>query len=70
MEHSDTLLTIKDVMAITGLKSRTSVYHLMKTDGHFPRARRFGTRGLRFRNSELQAYIRRLPLSDGGGELL
>lgn len=70
MKRSDKLLTIKDVMAITGIKSRTSIYNLMETDGRFPRPVRFGTRGLRFRDSELQGYIDRLPYKDGGGVLL
>lgn len=70
MEQQDALLTIKDVMALTGIKSRTSIYNLMETDGRFPRPLKFGTRGLRFRNSELQGYIKRLPYRDGGGELL
>ncbi|WP_367276266.1 helix-turn-helix transcriptional regulator [uncultured Erythrobacter sp.] len=70
MEQQDALLTIKEVMALTGIKSRTSIYSLMETDGRFPRPLKFGTRGLRFRNSELQTYIRRLPYRDGGGNLL
>ena len=70
MEQQDALLTIKDVMSLTGVKSRTSIYNLMQTDGRFPRPLKFGTRGLRFRNSELQTYIKRLPYSDGGGGLL
>lgn len=70
MEHSDALLTIRDVMTLTGIKSRTSIYNLMENDGRFPRPLRFGTRGLRFRKSDLQRYIERLPYRDGGGELL
>ncbi len=70
MEHTESLLTIRDVMRLTGLKSRTSIYNLMASDGRFPRPVKFGTRGLRFRHSEFQGYLKRLPRRDGDGTLL
>lgn len=70
MEPNEALLPIAEVMRLTGIKSRTSIYSLIETDGRFPRPVKFGTRGTRFRRSELQAWIKSLPYKDGGGRLL
>lgn len=70
MEQTDALLSIKDIMRLTGIKSRTSIYNLMENDGRFPRPLRFGKRGTRFRRSEYQAWVKSLPYKVGEGRLL
>lgn len=59
--HADSLLPMKAVLKLTGLRSRTSIYRLIDKDDNFPRPVRLGTRGTRFRQSEVDAWIRSLP---------
>lgn len=70
MNHADALLPLKQVMRLTGLKSRTSIYNLIQRDGTFPRPVKLGTRGTRFRQSELQQWMDRLPRKHGPDQLL
>lgn len=56
--QSKKLITIKDVMAITGYKSPTSIYNLLKDEGtKFPRPLRTPFGGNRWELGEVQTWI-------------
>lgn len=52
------LITIKDVMLLTGYKSPTSIYNLLKDSSTlFPRPRRLPYGGNRWELGEVQVWI-------------
>ena len=57
------LLTIEDVMALTGLK-KTTIYAL-HADGKMPRALPFSRRRLRWTRDSIQAWVAGLPSQEG-----
>ena len=57
----DTLLTQRQVLAMTGYRSRTSLYRRTKA-GTFPKPTQIPAGGIRWRKSELLNWIRSLQL--------
>jgi len=63
MESTERLLRRREVEAITGL-SRSGLYRLME-EGEFPRPLRVGRASVRWRLSEVQAWIDECPKAEG-----
>jgi prophage regulatory protein len=65
MEH-ETLLRRRDVEAVTGL-SRSAIYLRLQQaergEGDFPAPVRVGPQGVRWRSSDIQAWIESRPLA-------
>ncbi len=62
MEHEvDPLLRISDILKLTGLKSKSSIYKLIATDENFPRPLAIGGQTTRFRSSEFAKWLDSLP---------
>ncbi|PZU43545.1 MAG: hypothetical protein DI568_17170 [Sphingomonas sp.] len=57
----DTLLTQRQVLAMTGYRSRTSLYRRVK-NGTFPKPAKIPQGGIRWRRSELLNWIHSLQL--------
>ena len=51
----DRLLTCKEITAETGL-SRSTIYRLVR-DGSFPKPIRIGSRGMRWPESDIRAWL-------------
>jgi prophage regulatory protein len=64
LDHSERLLRLRDVKEKTGLGSST-IYRRM-ADGTFPIPRSLGPNTVRWLQSEIDAWIRSLPSSQGG----
>jgi prophage regulatory protein len=64
LDHSERLLRLRDVKEKTGLGSST-IYRRM-ADGTFPVPRSLGPNTVRWLQSEIDAWIRSLPSSQGG----
>lgn len=64
--EGDRLLRIHEVCQMVGM-SRSSVYRAMRK-GTFPQSVRLGEKTVRWRNSDLDAWMRDLP-SDGGSQV-
>jgi len=62
MEHLelDRLLTQKEVMALVGIRSRTSIYRRVK-DGTFPPPVAMGHGQIRWRQSDFERWSKSLP---------
>ena len=60
---ADELMTRPDVEALLGL-SRASIYRLMR-GGHLPEPIRIGLRAVRWRRSEIEAYLAGCPRATG-----
>jgi prophage regulatory protein len=58
------LLRLPDVMAKTGL-GRSTIYRRI-TDGTFPNARKLGEGAVRWKQTEIDAWIDSLPVADAG----
>ena len=56
----DRLLTVKDVLALTGYRSRTTLWRKVKAGG-FPPPRKDGSASVRWRASDVKGWIERLP---------
>ena len=60
MKMHDRLLRRREVEKITGI-GRSSIYRLMKK-GKFPRRVRIGSNAVRWRLSEIMAWLKSLPV--------
>ena len=60
MKMHDRLLRRREVEKITGI-GRSSIYRLMKK-GKFPRGVRIGSKVVRWRLSEIMAWLKSLPV--------
>jgi prophage regulatory protein len=56
----DTLLTAQDVLAMTGYKSRTSLYRLMQK-GRCPHPVVIGGNRIRWRSGDIEDWLQSLP---------
>ena len=56
----DRLLRLRDVERITGM-SRASIYRLMQ-DGDFPRPVKIGSTAIKWKQSDIAAWIESLPV--------
>ncbi|MED5543916.1 MAG: AlpA family phage regulatory protein [Pseudomonadota bacterium] len=56
----DVLLTISEVLSITGYKSRSSLYRLMRQD-KCPKPVAIGGNQIRWRSSEIESWLNNLP---------
>ena len=65
MTHPDRLLRREEVEARTAL-SRTSIYRKMR-ESTFPEPRKIGARGVRWLESEIEAWIADRPRATGDG---
>ena len=60
-QQQDKLLTTQDVLKITGLKSRVTLWRKCKDQSDpFPRPYRFGAKSNRWKRSELIAWMDQL----------
>ena len=62
----DRLLRRREVEIITGL-SRSSIYRLMK-EGDFPRPVRVGPTAVRWRESDIEAWMKSRPEAKGDAD--
>lgn len=60
MQDTDRLLTYKDVLRATGFRSRTSIWNHVR-DRSFPPPLRLGPKVVRWRASDVSAWIAALP---------
>ena len=60
---TDRLLRLSEVLARCGL-SRSSLYRMMR-DGSFPEPLKVGVRAVRWRESEIEAWLEALPRASG-----
>ena len=63
MQTADRMLRREEVQQRTGL-SRSAIYRLMR-EGDFPVPHRIGQRAVRWRESELEAWLASRPLATG-----
>ena len=63
MSNIDRMLRREEVQDRTGL-SRSAIYRLMR-EGEFPLPRRLGQRAVRWRESDLEAWLASRPLATG-----
>ncbi len=63
MSTIDRMLRREEVQDRTGL-SRSAIYRLMR-EGQFPLPRRLGQRAVRWRESDLEAWLASRPLATG-----
>ena len=61
MKHDERLLTAEDVLIITGYKSRASLWRRCRKDSNFPKPVKVGINSIRWRASELNAWLQNLP---------
>lgn len=62
MPHPLSLISIKEVMIITGL-SKTTIYSMVKK-GEFPRPKRPTPRRVRWKITDVEKWINKLPNSE------
>lgn len=56
------LLTVTDVLNVTGFKSRTTLYRRAKAvNGEFPKPVSIGAGKIRWRSSDLEDWLNSLP---------
>jgi prophage regulatory protein len=55
------LLTIDDVMRLTGYKARSSIYRRIHRQDGFPRPVVLGRGRIRWRSSEIEQWLQNLP---------
>ena len=60
---TDRLLRLSEVLARCGL-SRSSLYRMMR-DGSFPEPLKVGVRAVRWRESEIEAWLESRPRASG-----
>jgi prophage regulatory protein len=60
------LITMTEVLAITAIRSRTTIYRLSR-QGRFPRPRSFGTGRIRWLEQEVRDWVAALPLQEYPG---
>ena len=60
---TDRLIRLREVVARTGL-SRSTIYRKMR-DGSFPEAVKAGDRAVRWRESEIEAWLAARPRATG-----
>lgn len=60
MQDTERLLTYKEVMRATGFRSRTSIWNHVR-DHSFPAPLRIGRNAVRWRASDLAAWMAALP---------
>lgn len=60
MQDTERLLTYKEVMRATGFRSRTSIWNHVR-DHSFPAPLRIRNHGIRWRASDITAWIAGLP---------
>ena len=60
---TDHLLHLREVIALTGF-SRSSIYRKMR-DGSFPEPLKIGVRAVRWRESEIKAWLAARPRATG-----
>ena len=60
---TDRLLHLREVIALTGF-SRSSIYRKMR-DGSFPEPLKIGVRAVRWRESEIEAWLAARPRATG-----
>lgn len=60
MDFPDVLLTQREVLRMTGFRSRTSIYRRTRA-GTFPAPLVLGNGAIRWRQSDLMAWIETLP---------
>jgi prophage regulatory protein len=58
--HPNTLLTMRQVMQIAGFKSRTTIYRHVRA-GCMPQPCQVGLGRIRWRESDIAAWIAQLP---------
>ena len=63
MQTVDRMLRREEVQQRTGM-SRSAIYRLMR-EGEFPLPQRIGQRAVRWRESELEAWLASRPLATG-----
>lgn len=61
IEANDVLLTQREVLALVGYRSRTSLYRKIQ-QGSFPAPLRLPQGGLRWLRSQVLAWMRALPV--------
>jgi prophage regulatory protein len=61
----DPLLTVGDVLAMTGYRSRTTLWRKVRAGG-FPPPRKDGPTSVRWRASDIQRWIDGLPVHTYG----
>lgn len=57
------LISMAEVQQITGLRSRQSIYNKLRQDPTFPRPRRLGSHSVAFLRTEVEAWVRALPIA-------
>ncbi len=62
-ENTGRLLRLSEVVVLTGL-SRSSIYRKMR-DGSFPEPLKIGMRAVRWRKSEIEAWLAACPRATG-----
>ena len=59
--HTSALLTISDLMRLTGYKSRSTIYRLVES-GTCPRPVKLGGDRTRWRSGEIEDWLNNLPV--------
>ena len=65
-DHIPGLITMTEVMAITAIRGRATIYRLMR-QGRFPRPRSVGIGKIRWLEEEVRDWIAGLPLQEYAG---
>lgn len=60
--NGERFLTMKDVLNYTGVKSPSTIYRRMKKDPDFPEPIAMGFGRIRFKFSEISAWMQTLPV--------
>ena len=61
---TEQLLTTKQVLEITGIKSRTTIWRKSRCENdNFPRPYKYGCQFTRWKRSEIEAWINTLELA-------
>jgi len=60
------LLTVSDVLDVTGYRSRTTLWRKVRA-GEFPAPLKDGATSIRWRDSDIQHWIESLPRQTYGG---
>lgn len=61
------LISMAELQQVTGFRSRQSVYNRLRSDPTFPRPRRVGTHSIAFLRTEVEAWVRALPVAELDG---
>lgn len=60
MSKTKTLITVKEVLKMTGYKSRTTLWRRVKA-GQFPKPIALSAQATRWKRNEVEAWINNLP---------